>query len=125
MLVLLSSKLITFMMKIRMKKTINVNIVVVVVEEAALSIVTEVVAVAEAEEVALSLVTDVVAAAEEVAPSLAAEVVAAAEEVDPSLAAQMVARHRIKSKKAKPKKSQRMTDLKFLKRQTTHLTFTI
>ena len=123
MLVLLSSKLITFMMKIRMKKTINVNIVVVVVEEAALSIVTEVVA--EAEEVALSLVTDVVAAAEEVAPSLAAEVVAAAEEVDPSLAAQMVARHRIKSKKAKPKKSQRMTDLKFLKRQTTHLTFTI
>ena len=106
MLVLLSSKLIMFMRK-KKKMTINVNIVVEVVEEAALSIVTE------------------VAAAEEVAPSPAAEVVAAAVEADPSLAAQVVALHRIKSKKAKPKKSQRMTDLKFLKRQTTHLTFTI
>ena len=123
MLVLLSSKLITFMRK-KKKMTINVNIVVEVVEEAALSIVTEV---AAAEEVAPSLVTDAVAAAEEVAPSPAAEVVAAAVEADPSLAAQVVvvALHRIKSKKVKPKKSQRMTDQKFLKRQTNHLTFTI
>ena len=67
-----------------------------------------------------------VVAAEEVAPSLAVEVVVAAEEVDPSLAAEVVAAlHRIKLRKAKPKKSQRMTDQKFLKRQTNHLISTI